>query len=382
MATDRPGLDVELSHRVHPGLTIAVRFRVEAGCAVIAGASGAGKTTILRLIAGLVRPDRGRISLDGRLLCEPASGLHAPIRSRGIGFIFQDDLLFPHRSVAGNVGFGLDRWDRAEARRRLREVSELCGVTHLLDRRPATLSGGERQRVGLARAIAPRPRLLLCDEPVSALDVPSRAAILERLSAVGRAERVPILLVTHSPAEAVSTGDWLYWLDAGRIAAEGPPLDVLSRRSPIGLDDLYNRFEADVAEHEPGYTRLRLVGGPDLIVPRCDRPVGARVSLIVRAEDLLLARGDLEAAVLSARNVLPGEVERVVSRGAEAEVVLRTGGVRWIASVVAPAVDALSLQPGAVSFIIIKARSCHVLAGGLDPPLGPSARPAGPRLSG
>lgn len=376
------GLEVDLTHRVHGALTLDVRFRVDAGCTVLSGASGTGKTTILRLIAGLIEPDRGRVVLDGRVLHDTAERVRRPIRSRSIGFIFQDDLLFPHRSVKRNICFGLHGLERSAADRRLHEVAALCEVTHLLDASPLTLSGGERQRVGLARALAPRPRLLLCDEPVSALDVPSREALLERLSAAGRAERLPILLVTHSPAEAAVMGDRLYWLEGGRIVAEGPPLEVLSRRSPTALDDLYNRLEADVIGHEPGYTRLRLVDGPELIVPRCERPVGSRVSLVVRADDILLGRGDLDGSVLSARNVLRGQVERVLSRGSEAEVILRTGGVRWVASLVAPAIDALSLQPDVTSFMIVKARSCHVLAGGYVPIHDPGGSSAPPRASG
>ena len=142
--------------------------------------------------------------------------------------IFQDDCLFPHLNVAANIRFGLKGWPREQADARLAEVAALCGVEHLLERRPETLSGGERQRVGLARALAPRPRLLLCDEPVSALDLANRHALLDGLRAVQRAEGIPMLYVTHSPAEAIALGSRLFLLEEGRIVAEGPPLDVLS----------------------------------------------------------------------------------------------------------------------------------------------------------
>ena len=212
--------------------------------------------------------------------------------------IFQDDLLFPHLSVAANIRFGLKGRPRAEADARLAEVAALCGVEPLLDRRPATLSGGERQRVGLARALAPRPRLLLCDEPVSALDLASRHALIERLRAVQRAEAIPVLYVTHSPAEAIALGSRLFLLARGSIVAQGPPLDVLAGRRPGSADRLEgvrNVFPAEVEGHAPdgGATRLRLLDGPPLIVPFHDQPPGTRLTVAVRADDILLARGPI-----------------------------------------------------------------------------------------
>ena len=278
--------------------------------------------------------------------------------------IFQDDLLFPHLSVRGNIGFGLK--GKAGADRRVEEVAALCGVEHLFSRRPENLSGGERQRVGLARALAPRPRVLLCDEPVSALDLESRFALIERLREVRAAEGIPLLLVTHNPAEAVALGSRLFLLEAGRIADEGPPLDVLSRRKNATdqrMDDVRNVHKGLIARHEAGNgeTTLSLTDGPSLIVPHLDRPLGSAVTVAVRADDILLARGEIRG--LSARNRLVGTVERVVGHGSDAEVVVKTGALSWIVSVVAPAVVALGLEPGIEVQLIIKARSCHVLEG-------------------
>ena len=184
--------------------------------------------------------------------------------------IFQDDCLFPHLNVAGQYSLraqglaarpgrqpGWPKWPRSAA------WSDCwTGV-------PATLSGGERQRVGLARALAPRPRLLLCDEPVSALDLANRHALLERLRAVQRAEAIPMLYVTHSPAEAIALGSRLFLLEQGRIVAEGPPLDVLAaagarRRGSIPWEDVRNVFPARIVGHAPeqGATRLQLDDGP------------------------------------------------------------------------------------------------------------------------
>jgi molybdate transport system ATP-binding protein len=354
-----------VSRRVHPGLRIDATLALGAECGVVFGPSGAGKTSLLRLIAGLDRPEAGHVRLGGATLFDAARGIDEPLRRRRVGVVFQDDLLFPHRDVRGNVAFGLHREGRDAAARRVREVAALCGVEGLLDRAPATLSGGERQRVGLARALAPRPRLLLCDEPVSALDHDARFALLDRLAAVRRAEGIPVLYVTHSPAEAVAVGSRLFWLRDGAIGEAGDPLDVLARRATgpgAGWDGVRNLLRAMVISHDAdaGETRLALDDGPTLRVSYDPSLMcGSQQLLSVRADDILLARSGV--AGLGARNVLPGVVERVVRHGADAEVVVRTGGVAWVVGVVAAAVAELALAPGAPVRLVIKARGVHRL---------------------
>jgi molybdate transport system ATP-binding protein len=344
-------------------LRLDISFRLDAECGVVFGPSGAGKTSLLRLIAGLDRPDAGHVRLGDETLFDSARGISVPLRQRRIGMVFQDDLLFPHRDVRGNIAFGLHREGREAAARRVREVAALCGVEPLLDRAPATLSGGERQRVGLARALAPRPRLLLCDEPVSALDLDARFALLERLIAVQRAEGIPVLYVTHGPAEAMAVGRRLFWLEAGAIAEAGDPLEVLARRAPAGgWEGVRNLLRGRIIAHDAaaGETTLALDGGPLLRVPYTPGLApGSEQVLSIRADDILLARS--EVAGLSARNVLPGVVTRVVRHGADAEVLVRTGSVTWIASVVAPAVAALGLAPGVPVHLVVKARGVHRL---------------------
>ena len=357
-------LNVRVTRQIHPGLRLDVALSAGSECAVLFGASGAGKTTLLRLIAGLDTPDAGRVRLGDSLLFDSETRTNVRLRDRRVGMIFQDDLLFPHLSARENIRYGLKRWAREQANARVSEVAALCGVERLLDRRPGTLSGGERQRIGLARALAPRPRLLLCDEPVSALDLASRHLLIERLRAVQQAEAIPVLYVTHSPAEAIALGSRLFLLERGSIVEEGPPLDLLTGGRAGGVarfEGVRNVLQAAVESHTPGdgATRLSLVDGPPLIVPFNGLPSGTRMAVEVRADDILLARGPVEG--LSARNILAGSVERVVAHGPEAEVVVRTGGVTWIVSVVAPAVESMELRPGAGVHMIIKARSCHPL---------------------
>ena len=360
---DGPAFMARFERQVHPGLRIDVTLTLGPECAILFGRSGAGKTTILRLIAGLTTPDRGVVRLGGETVFDSDSRVNHPLRTRRIAMVFQDDLLFPHLDVAGNIRFGLKGRPRREAESRLGEVASLCGVSDLLGRRPETLSGGERQRVGLARALAARPRLLLCDEPVSALDLSSRYTLIERLRAAQAAESIPVVYVTHSPAEAVALGSRLFLIDQGRLIDEGPPLDVLARSSSspeTRLGGIRNEFRAVVEDNiaGDGETRLRLPEGPVLLVPRIEERPGATVKVSVLAEEILLARGPVEG--LSARNVIAGVVDRVVPHGLEAEVLVRTGASVWVVSVVAPAVDALRLKPGAGVHMIIKARSFEV----------------------
>jgi molybdate transport system ATP-binding protein len=361
-----PVLEVRLTRRVHAGLTVDVAFGLGSVCGVVFGPSGAGKTTLLRLISGLETPDSGSVRLGGTLLYDSRAGVKLPLRSRRVGMVFQDDLLFPHLDVAANLRFGLRGWARREAAARVAEVAALCGIERLLERRSETLSGGERQRVGLARALAPKPRLLLCDEPVSALDLTARHALIDRLRLVQQTEAIPVLYVTHSPSEAVALGATLFLLGQGRIVTEGAPLDVLAAARgawPAGEEGLRNAFRARVEDHGPGAgaTILRLDDGPTLVVHRIEAREGSEVGVEVLAEEILLARGPVEG--LSARNVIPGTVERVLAHGADAEVLVRTGGLLWVVSVVEPAVAALELHPGRAVWLVIKARSCRVTGG-------------------
>jgi molybdate transport system ATP-binding protein len=357
-------LEARIERRVHRGLRLEVELALGAERALLCGASGAGKTTLLRLLAGLLRPDAGFIRLGGTVLFDrprhARPGVDVPLRAREIGFIFQDDLLFPHLDVAANVRYGLRVRPRAEASARFDEVVGLCGVGHLLGRRPATLSGGERQRVGLARALAPRPRLLLCDESFSALDPSARYDLIARLRHVQEAEAIPVLYVSHFAREAIAFGARVFAMRDGRLVGPGaPPLEALAR-SGEGLAGVLNVFEGVVEGHDDhGSTRVRLDGGPTLVVPYNGRAAGARLTVGVGADDVLLARGPV--AGVSARNVLAARVERVVARGAEAEVLATTGGLTWVVGVTAPAVAALGLAEGAEVALIVKARSCHIL---------------------
>ena len=217
-------------------------FHLEVECAfasdwtVVFGPSGSGKSTLLRLLAGLDRPAHGRIALDTRALTETAIGLHLPPGRRHTALVAQQPALFPHLSVAANVAYGLRSLDRATRAARVDAMLALAGATDLARRRPQDLSGGEAQRVALARALAPAPRLLLLDEPFSALDGSASDALLERLQLWLKENRVQAVMATHDATDALATNAEVLLLREGRQAALGSAAEVLAaERERIAL---------------------------------------------------------------------------------------------------------------------------------------------------
>jgi molybdate transport system ATP-binding protein len=218
-AVSRPdGLEVALHHRLGD-FTIDIAFRTDSVAPALFGPSGSGKTTVLHAIAGLLRPERGRIVFDGRVILDTAEGVFVPPYRREVGYVFQDGRLFPHLTVRQNLLFG-----RYFARRRqhrddgmtLDNVVGLLGIEHILSRRPANLSGGERQRVAIGRALLAEPCMLLMDEPLAALDAARKAEILPVLERLRDVSRVPILYVSHDVAEVSRIAKTVIVMENGR----------------------------------------------------------------------------------------------------------------------------------------------------------------------
>jgi molybdate transport system ATP-binding protein len=219
-------------------LSLRVSCALLAPWTVLFGPSGAGKTSLLRVLGGLTRPDRGCVVLHGRTLVETERGAWVPPAERGIGFVTQRPTLFSHMNVTDNVSFGLSGLSRRAAAERVAEMLALFHAGHLADRTPAALSGGEKQRVALARALAPEPRLLLLDEPFTGLDADLKVAVLERLTAWLSDRKIPALYVSHDVAEAFQTAADVLVIDAGQIQAHGPANVVLAARREQLLQQL------------------------------------------------------------------------------------------------------------------------------------------------
>jgi molybdate transport system ATP-binding protein len=342
-----------------------VHFRALAGFTILFGASGAGKTTLLDCIAGLSDPDDGRIAVGGEDLYDSEKKRNVAAWKRRIGYVQQDLALFPHLTAGENVAYGLRTLSAAERQTRSGEILEAFRIDGLRDRRPAQISGGERQRVALARALVIEPRALLLDEPLAALDRPTKSSLVGDLRRWNQHHRVPILFVTHNGEEVFALGDEVIVLDAGRIVAQGRPHEVMSAprlETVANLSGFENIFDATVlALHEDrGTLTCRLGSGQvDLVTPLVRAEVGSHLRVGVRAGDLLLATE--EPRGLSARNVLPGTIQRLEQRDVTVSALVDCGGTEFEVHVTLAARDALQLGPGKAVWVVVKTHSCHLM---------------------
>jgi molybdate transport system ATP-binding protein len=358
-------LAVHLAKRLSSGFALDLSFRAEPGVTILFGASGSGKTTILRGVAGLTRPDAGRITIGNRTLFDGDAGVDVPVQDRRLGYVFQQLALFPHLTVAENIGYGLGRLPRTERPARIAEAAESFRIAGLLDRRPGQISGGERQRTALARALVTQPLGLLLDEPLSALDYAIQLHIMDDLRRWNAERRIPILYVTHSHREAFALGDRLIALEQGRILASGSPHEVLDHPAHAPLVELAgfeNVFDATVmARREDSGTMHCALSGTstELEVPLGVAPDHAAIRVAIRAGDILVA--DREPVGISARNVLPGEI-RDVRRQGPTVIATVDAGATFVVHLTPGGAAALALRSGARVWLIIKTYSCRVAA--------------------
>ncbi|ACL64410.1 molybdate ABC transporter, ATPase subunit [Anaeromyxobacter dehalogenans 2CP-1] len=356
-------LTFDVVRRFSRGPTIRARASWPLGrdaVTVLFGPSGSGKTTVLRALAGLDRPEAGAIAFDGETWFDAGRRVFVPPQARGIGLLFQDHALFPHLSVASNVGYGLHRLPRAAREARVTEVAERFGIRDLLPRRPGQLSGGQRQRVALARALAPRPRLLLLDEPLSALDAPAREALRGELRHLLEASGVPAVVVTHDRTEALALGDRLAVLLDGTVRQVGPVHEVFS--APVDAEvarvvGTENVFPSRLLRRRDGLVVVR-AGAAELVALD---PGGMEdeAYACVRAEDVVLEPQDGEHPT-SAQNRLAGVV---VARRDEGPLVRITVdvGVRLVALVTRASAERLGLVAGREVTAMVKAPSVRVV---------------------
>jgi len=235
-------IDVDIERRLG-AFALAVRFAIDVPVVGVFGHSGAGKTSVVDSIAGILTPDRGRIVVNGITLFDSAQGIDVAVDQRRVGYVFQDPLLFPHLDVRANLHYGLRLRAAAERIVEPTQVIELLGLQTMLRRRPTTLSGGERQRVAIGRALLAQPRILLMDEPLSALDLARRGEILDYIERLRTALRIPIVYVTHSIAEIARLADAAVLLDGGRCVAAGAVGDVLGHP---GVMQTVDRYQNDI----------------------------------------------------------------------------------------------------------------------------------------
>ena len=326
---------------------------------VVAGASGAGKSSLLRCIAGLVRPDAGSIRVGARTLFDSAAGIDLPVHQRHIGVVFQDSRLFPHMSVRENLAYGQRSTGESGAGVQFSDVVDVLGIGHLLARRPRALSGGEMQRVAIGRALLTNPRLLLMDEPLASLDRARKDEVLPFLAELPRRFSVPILYVTHSVDELLQMADEVVVMAEGRVVSAGP---VVGGRFALGHaagDD--SVFECVLGQHDP-VPQLMLADGLPLFALGLDGlAAGTRVRVRIPADDVTLAVGAVPP--MSVRNRLATTVESVedAARGVRVELRLDAAPkLRLRAMVSRGASEELGLRRGLSLTALVKAASVRI----------------------
>ncbi|WP_286009648.1 molybdenum ABC transporter ATP-binding protein [Salinicola avicenniae] len=345
---DARALDCKLRKRLGH-FTLDLSLRVPgSGVTALFGQSGSGKTSLLRLIAGLDRPDDGRVQLGERKLTDVSRRLHVPAHRRGLGVVFQEARLFPHYRVRGNLTYGMP----ASARGRFDGLVNLLGIEPLLDRLPGTLSGGEARRVAIGRALLTAPRLLLMDEPLTGLDGERKQELLRYIVRLTREIDIPVVYVSHDPAEIVAVADHLALIDSGRLVAHGALDDLMMRldlTDRLGGFDAATRLQASVVDHDDHYalTRVMLDDGQPLKIPRVAQPPGSAVSLRIGVRDVALAREMPRGT--SYRNGVSARIE-AIARSTQSpsinEVRLSVGRQRLRARLTREACDDLQLAEG------------------------------------
>jgi molybdate transport system ATP-binding protein len=349
-------LSVAVEHRLGD-FRLDAAFESGGGLTALFGRSGSGKTSLVNAIAGLIRPARGHIAVDGEVLTDTASGVFVPARRRHVGYVFQEGRLFPHLTVRQNLLYGHWFASRRGRSGEVQHVIEMLGIGELLGRRPANLSGGEKQRVAIGRALLARPRLLVMDEPLASLDEERKTEILPYIERLRDEFAIPIVYVSHALAEVTRLATTIVVMTEGRVAAVGPTAEIMGR---IDLFPLTGRAEAGailntrVAEHDVrfGLTTLRTAAG-DLRVPYIDMRLGARLRVRIRARDVMIALEPPQG--LSALNILPGTVAEIGEpEGASVEMRLDCNGEALIARLTRRSVEALDLVPGRQVYAVIK----------------------------
>jgi len=345
-----------------------VEFQAAPGFTILFGASGAGKTTLLDCVAGLVTPDAGSIAIGDCVLFDSSRSANVAVAKRRVGYVFQDLALFPHLTVEQNIQYGLAHLPQAERRERSSAILQAFRIAHLALRRAREISGGESQRAALARTLVTDPAVLLLDEPLAALDAPTKAKIIDDLREWNRAHRIPILYVTHGREEVFALGERVIVLDAGRIVAEGTPHEVMTapRQETVAqLAGFENIFDATVEAVHPErgtmICRLATTGhaGPVLLeTPLVRAGVGSALRVGIRAGDILLATSRPQG--LSARNVISGRVTSLEQR----DVIVSSRvncGVEMEVHLTLAARDSLQLATGSEVWLVIKTHSCHLM---------------------
>ncbi len=349
-------LSFRCKHSYPAGFHLDVGFDVDQSFTALFGASGSGKTSVLNMIAGLLRPQQGTIRLGDRVLLDTVRGVALPPEKRHVGVVFQDALLFPHLTVEGNLRYGQRRRDKRGRMLNFARVVDVLEIGSLLRRFPRNLSGGERQRVALGRALLSGPELLLMDEPLASLDAPLRDRVLSYLQRAVAEWKIPTLFVTHSQAEVRRAAEWVVLLEKGRLVGIGTPEDALGRPEPLAWTNAtgpVNLLRLENVESHDGSCTAR-IGEQVLQLPPRDRNAPLPAFVQFSPTDVILARQEVSG--LSVRNHLRGTVRQIIATHQALFVAVDIGQIIW-AEVTRQAAAELELQAGAEVICLVKTHS-------------------------
>jgi molybdate transport system ATP-binding protein len=327
------------------------------GVVALFGRSGCGKSTAVNVIAGLLAPDEGVVSLDDAVFVDTARGLQIPAERRRIGYVFQDARLFPHFNVLGNLRYGQKR--AADGRIELDDVVQLLGLEHLLRRRPNQLSGGERQRVAIGRALLAQPRLLLLDEPLASLDIARRDEVLPYLEKLRDALAIPMIYVSHQFDEILRLATHVVVLERGATVAQGE-LSAVSLsgelRAIVGADAVGAVLEGEVQRADVGTGLAELKVGDNVLQLTTSLAPGTKVRVQLLARDLIVSTAPPQH--LSVRSALIGKVREVAVDDQDADLVyVDIGGPTVVARVTKVATRELGLRSGLAVWLLVKSVS-------------------------
>ena len=369
-------LSVQLRHAVGR-FALDIAFEAPQGVTVLFGRSGAGKTTIINAIAGLLRPRSGRVTIGDQVFVDTDRGIWLPPHRRRLGYIFQEGRLFPHMSVRANLFYGSWFAGRTERRDDPDAVIDMLGIGHLLDRRPAMLSGGEKQRVAIGRALLASPQIILADEPLASLDDARKAEILPYFERLRDEVSIPVLYVSHAAAEVARLATTVVAIQDGSVVRQGPAASVLGDPmiAPVGVRGVGAMLEASVVRHHAdGLTELD-AGGERLLLPTIMRTPGSRVRVHVPAHEVLLASQRPDH--LSALNILPGTVASIrPGEGPGAIVSVQTRAGIILSRITRRSTAALGLAVGAECHVVIK--SVAIAPEGIGGPIPAGTVDSGP----
>lgn len=352
-------IGIAVSHRLD-NFRLDVAFESSGRLTAVFGASGSGKTSLINVVAGLIRPHSGKVRLDGHVLVDTERGICLPAHRRRIGYVFQDARLFPHMTVEQNLAYGQWFAPRSERYANQKQIVDILGIGSLLARRPSTLSGGERQRVAIGRALLASPRLLLMDEPLASLDQSRKEDVLPHIETLRDELQIPIIYVSHSLAEVTRLATHVAVLSEGQLAAFGPTPEILSRLDlvpPTEHEELGTVMDMTVDSYDPAFrmTRLRSPVG-EASIPGHAGETGHAVRVRIRARDVMIAT--VQPLGISALNIFHGKVASIAEDDDYSVYVnVDCDGAVIVARVTRLSRAALHLAAGSPVFLIVKALS-------------------------